>query len=74
MGAKQIRNLLKKEAMHQANSDLNLQKRLENVHKDEHRLKLEAHIKKKQKIIDKRGPGLYSANNSVILSPKDEKF
>ena len=47
MAAKQIRNMLKKEAISQANSESNLQKRLENVHKDEHKLKLEAHLKKK---------------------------
>ena len=72
MASKQIRNLLKKEAINQTNSESNLQKRLENVHKDEHKLKLEAHLKKKEKFQNKRGPGLYSTNVSIILTPKDE--
>jgi len=38
------------------------------VHKDEHRLKAEAHIQLKREILEKRGPGLYN-----ILDEQKEK-
>ncbi len=53
---------------------MNLQKRLENVHKDEHRLKFEAHMRKKRAYEDNRGPGLYYLKSQETRLPKKEKF
>lgn len=66
---KQIKNLLIAETADLCQGNNNLQARLNNVHRDEHRLKAEAHTQLKREIADKRGPGLYN-----ILDDQREKI
>lgn len=65
---KQIKNLLIAESANLCHENNNFQAKLNNVHKDEHRMKAEAHNQLKKEIAEKRGPGLYN-----ILDEQREK-